>query len=110
MKETRTVDQIKLYKLILNHMRDCKIEITQIVAASYDKQALIDWYNEQKAEKPWKDGQWGKTFKKDSPLEWYNGTSNFDGLGPYNDGICEEWAFEKDVKEALNYRGIPFIE
>ena len=59
-----------VYVLMLNDMREPNIENLTAVAASEDRQELVDLHEANRD--PWMDGKWGKTFTKDSPLEWYN--------------------------------------
>ena len=74
--QTRTITEVLLYRLILNDMRSPKIEIKTLVAVSTSYEKLVEWYNSQKADDSWVDTidgyNWNKTFKKGSPLEWYN--------------------------------------
>ena len=67
------------YVFQANDMRSPKIENTQPVAVSDDKQRLIDYIKDQLhciiqggEYGSWKDGMWGKVFKAGSPLEWFN--------------------------------------
>ncbi len=91
--------QIKYYKLLLNDMRSDKIEKTKIAAISEDRDKLISWHNDQLDESEWLDGKWRKSFKKGSPLEWFNPTKSFDKISPFNDGIGEEIVNEKFIKD-----------
>lgn len=77
------------YALLLNDMRMANIENINIVKISSNKQDLIDWYRDQEADKNWKDGRWGKHFKKDSELEWFNQVFCFKKLNDYFGGIWE---------------------
>ena len=83
----------KVWKLILNHMKD-SIEKGDVVAWSEDKNILLKWYNSNRT-KPYVEiidygrfgiKHWNKTFAKESILEWYNamnddGTPNIYGHG-----------------------------
>lgn len=99
--ETREIKQIKIYQLVLNRMTAPKIEHSEIVAFSYDKQKLIDWYNSEKTES-WQDDQWRKSFKKGSPLEWFN--PSFESLeqNHYGQGITEDWVTQNQINYAIN--------
>jgi len=85
-----------MFILYLNNMRDCKIEMLQPVAWAETKEQLKQFLEAQKVE-PYSDremaetyGQtWGKTFRKDGPLEWYN--------PPYDD-------------DPVHFRKIPTLE
>lgn len=103
--ETRTITQVKIYKLLLNPM-PANFENINMVAIAYDKQHLIDWYESLKVE-PYEDENWYKVFKRGSKLEWYNPIE-------YSDygGIQEEWttqeAIDNFISNAENSYG--FIE
>jgi len=75
----------------MNKMTFPKIEMTELVVLATDRQVLKDYVEEQKAPEHWRDGQWGKMFKKGSPLEWYNAPHSLDEMSIWNDGVNEEW-------------------
>ena len=95
--ETRIVEQVKIFKLILNDMRSSNIEIGTLTPhISHTRQGLIDYLVGEEAESVWTDDSsqgrmWGKSFKKGSDLEWYNKPAGFDELNSYGQGIDEEW-------------------
>lgn len=92
--ETRTIEQVKIYKLLLNPM-PANYEKVNMVAIAYDKQHLMDWYESLKVE-PYKDGKWHKVFKKGSKLEWSNPIE-------YSDygGIQEEWTTQEAISNFI---------
>lgn len=95
--ETRTIQQCRLYVLVLNKMTR-SAESGEIVAVSDDYHKLVEWYNSQFSEIPYNEDGWYKEFKKDSPLEWYNPVNNI-GLnmtGYWVHGIHDEWI---DIEE-----------
>ncbi len=94
--ETRTITQVKAYKLLLNPMH-ARTETISLVAISYDRQELIDWYESLKVES-YIEENWHKTFKKGSKLEWYN---PFDHSS-YG-GIQEEWTTLEEIDKYINY-------
>ena len=113
--ETRQVTQVKLYKLILNPMRS-NTEDGKMVAISYSKDKLLDWYKNEMEEKDYEEvgdpsfechgdsHTWRKTFKKGSVLEWFNPINLFDrdsieGIKEYGHGIQEQWLFEGQAEE-----------
>lgn len=112
--ETRQVTEIKVYKLVLNPMRS-NMEAGEIVALSYDKQTLIDWYESQLAPEPYNDEgsgsfavhgdthQWHKSFKKDGPLEWYNPTDLHNQDDYYGHGVSHEWVDINFAEQTLRY-------
>jgi len=116
--ETKLVEQVKIYKLVLNPMRS-STEDGKMVAISYSKEKLLDWYKSEMAEKDYvEEGtpsfdcqgdshQWRKTFKKGSVLEWYNPINLFDrnsieGLKHYGHGIQEQWTFQEQFESFVS--------
>ena len=100
--ETRTIQQIKIYKLILNNMTNCKVEIGQIAAISYDKKILEDiLINEAET---WQDENWYKSYKKYSILEWYNPPCEH-----YGHGIIEEWVNEDILNNIITDNAYTFL-
>jgi hypothetical protein len=83
--ETRAIKEGKLYLLVLNDMRSDKIEYSKIAAAATTMETLENFIKEQTVE-PYKNEGWGKYYKKDGPLEWYN--TPFESFGQ---GIKEDW-------------------
>ena len=88
--ETRQVTEVKIYKLLLNPM-PANYEKVNMVAISYDKQKLIDWYESLKVE-PYKDERWSKVFKRGSKLEWSN-PIEYSQYG----GVQEEWTTQENI-------------
>jgi len=109
--ETRTITQVRVYKLILNPMT-ANAEAGELVAASTDYQKLVDWYNSQKAPEPWRDGQWNKVFAEGSPLEWHNPADNLELNAPdiFNHGIRDEWVAESVYIDVINSGRLLIIE
>lgn len=88
------------YALVLNDMRSPNVENVATVPGSpisTDRKVVVDWYKEQLAEDSWRDGQWGKIFKKDSLLEWFNG-GNLEEDNYYWGGI---YTFYDDVPDEV---------
>jgi len=87
--ETRTVEQAKVYYLIMNPVTD-KAESGRIAMMSTSRQNLISAYeNEQVA--IYDDSNFRKVFKQGGPLEWYNPVWTFDGVDPFGHGLSEDW-------------------
>jgi hypothetical protein len=87
--ETRTVQQAKVYYLIMNPVTD-KAESGRIAMMSTSRQNLISAYeNEQVA--IYDDSNFRKVFKQGGPLEWYNPVWTFDGVDPFGHGLSEDW-------------------
>jgi hypothetical protein len=106
--EIQLLKTYKIYAILANDMRAAKIQILHVAAVSFDKQRLIDWCAEQKAEEAYMDGKWGKTFKKDSPLEWCN-TFDIEPLRHGDAGINEYWVAQEEIMNQKN-RGLYFIQ
>lgn len=103
--ETRTITQVRMYKLILNPMTDC-CESAHIVAISDDYTRLVNWYMGQLATVPWRDDRWYKVFKSGSTIEWYNqcdrlGLNDVDYWGH---GISDEWVSLETYENVRNGR------
>ena len=109
--ETRTVTQVRVYKLILNDMRDAHVETCTIAAISTEYEKLVEWYNSQLAPKVWRDGRWGKTFVEGSPLEWYNPAADLElnAYDPFNQGIRDEWVSEEVYLDVINNNRITVV-
>lgn len=88
--ETRTIEQVKIYKLLLNPM-PANFEKVNMVAIAYDVEKLKEWYESLKVE-PYKDDNWHKVFKKGSKLEW-NNPLEYSDYG----GIEEEWTTQEAI-------------
>jgi hypothetical protein len=87
--ETRTVEQAKVYYLIMNPVTD-KAESGRIAMMSTSRENLISAYeNEQVA--IYDDSNFRKVFKQGGPLEWYNPVWTFDGVDPFGHGLSEDW-------------------
>ena len=108
--ETRQVTQIKLYTLLLNNMTYPKIEFRKIVAFSTEYDKLVEWYNNQKADTPYREDGYYKVFKKGSPLEYFNPVDSLEpgNLNHFGQGIQEEWILEDRFENAK--RNYLFIE
>ncbi len=100
--ETRTINQVKIYKLVLNRMTSSKIEHSEIAILAYSKERLIEFMKEMKVEM-YHDGRWSKTFKQGGLLEWFNDygfESDPDQLDSWGHGIHQEWVnMESNVEQ-----------
>lgn len=84
-------------------------ENSTLLAISYEKDKLIDWYNSQLATEVYEEvgspsfevhgdsHRWHKAFKTGSPLEWYNPCYNFEP-NHFGQGISEEWTNEEAIR------------
>ena len=105
---TRTLNEVLLYKLVLNPMTD-RAESQRIAAISYDRQKLIDWCESLKVEM-YKDDRFNKQFQQGSPLEWFNPLyGSYDTIETFGHGIYEEWVVIDSVKQFIDRTGIPLI-
>ena len=98
MRETRTVEQTRIFYLVLNRVTD-RAESWKIVAYAFTRDRLNEWYKDQIAPEPWKDDRFHKVFKKDSPLEWYNPIHDILSQDPetFGHGVFEEWVVEDEL-------------
>lgn len=60
-----------MWLLCLNNMQAPKSEILAPVARGESREALVNFLKQEKVE-GYQDGNWGKTYRKGGPLEWYN--------------------------------------
>lgn len=102
MIQTRQVEQVLVWKLILNPMT-AKTEHSDLVAWSEDRDKLLDWYKSQLVEPYAEKGSpsfechgdshiWHKVFAKGSALEWYNPMENEQGHpNHHGQGLHNEW-------------------
>ena len=102
--ETRSMTEVRMYKLVLNDMRFDHIEDSKIVAVSFDYEKLVEWYNSQIAPALWRDGRWGKTFAQNTPLEWCNPASSLElnNLYQFGHGISDEWVREEYIGRIIS--------
>ena len=115
MIETRTIEQVLVWRLVLNPMRS-NTEAAAIVAWSDDKEKLLNWYSSQMVE-PYSDNgspsfechgdshNWHKVFAKGSVLEWYNPMNQLDGPpNHYGHGLHSDWVDEDLLPQINLYR------
>jgi len=131
--ETRQIDQAKIWMLHLNPMR-ANTESKEMVAVSDNKEKLIKWYNDEKADEPYysigdnhfpakgdmpenkiEDQKFYKVFKKGSVLEWFNPLDNEERMNDedgthnhYGHGLYYEWVNE-DVLENVKSENQYFL-
>ena len=104
--ETRTITQVRIYKLMLNPM-PARAEAREIAAVSTDYDKLVEWYHAQKAAEPYREDGWYRVFKPDSPLAWYNQADSLelnDTNSLFGHGIYDEWVNE-DVYHEVRRSG-----
>lgn len=101
--ETRTLEQVKIYTLVLNDMRSAKIEnLTLTPYIATEMEVLEEWVESQMSDGKWQDGNWSKVFKKGSELEWFNRPSDLDGLNnEFGEGIRWEWVEQEQLEILL---------
>ena len=79
-----------MWVLKLNDMRFPKIEMFETVAKAERPEKLQAWMVLEKVA-DYRDGQWGKAFRKGGPLEWYNEPIPSLGQGIFDIGTEEDW-------------------
>jgi hypothetical protein len=77
--------------IIFEYMRSSNVENLTAVARAETKEKLLDLVTAQTVE-PYRDGQWGKSFKQGGILEWYNPGWDFQ-QSYVNVGTREDWMF-----------------
>ncbi len=92
--EQRVITQVKIYYLVMNPMTD-RTEASKIVVMSEDRDRLIRYYTDNLVPY-YNDGNWSKTFRKDTPLEWYNplGSLEENKVNHWGHGLKSEWVDE----------------
>ena len=75
----------ELWGLVLNPM-PANAERGNLKAVATTREETVEFIKAEKVE-PYQDGQWGKVFKKDGPLEWCNLPMAWNGEidGPVDD-------------------------
>lgn len=102
-----------MWILVLNDMRSSNVEIIGPVARAETREALEAFVERERVE-GYRDGKWGKTFRKDGPLEWFNPpwaherSRHFVDVGTLEDQIAEasrrvtaSWAERIEVLPAV---------
>lgn len=65
-----------MFVLHLNDMRFPNVEKTVPVCKA-ETEAELQEFIKRETVQPYSDGRWGKCFRKDGPLEWYNDIGMF---------------------------------
>jgi len=97
--ETRLVEQVKVYFLIMNPVTD-RAESGKIAMMSTSRQDLITAY-ENELVAIYDDGNFRKVFKQGGPLEWYNPVWTFEGVDTFGHGLSEDW---------VDMQNLPYIK
>lgn len=90
--EIRTVEQVRIYVLVLNTFGAAESGI--VVAVSDDYNKLVNWYKDQfDPEGAYIEHGWTKTFRKGSLIERNNPCSSLElnNTYPFGHGIHDEW-------------------
>ncbi len=95
--ETRTIQQVKVYFLIMNPVTD-RAESGKIAMMSTSRDGLISAYENERVD-VYDDGNFRKVFKQGGPLEWFNPVWTFEGKDTFGHGLSEDWV----EMENLNY-------
>ncbi len=97
-----------MWVLQLKDMRNIRIEhpATPVIRAE-TKEELEVFLKQEKGER-YQDGQWGKTFRKDGLLEWFNDTSS-DPEAFVDVGDADIWAERARVDFQDRVLSIPEI-
>ena len=90
--ETRTIEEIRIYVLVLNTFG--AEEEGEIAAISDDYNKLVSWYKDQfNPEGKYREDGWLKTFRKGSLIEYNNPCLSIElnNTYPFGHGIHDEW-------------------
>lgn len=78
-----------MYVLVLNDMRMAQVEMSRPVVRSESREALEAFLLREQVE-PYRDGQWGKTYRQGGPLEWFNPPSEMFRQGIVDAGTLQQ--------------------
>lgn len=98
--ETRVVEQVKVYYLIMNPMTD-RAESGRIAMMSTEKDRLISHYKNELVS-PYNDDRFRKVFKKSGPLEWFNPVLTMEGVDTFGHGLAEDWVDVENLQTLKN--------
>lgn len=98
--ETRIIEQVKIYYLIMNPVTD-RAESGRIAMMSTEKDRLISHYKNESVS-PYDDDRFRKVFRKGGPLEWYNPLWNMDGIDTFGHGLSEDWVDMDNLNQLKN--------
>jgi hypothetical protein len=91
-----------MWVLCLNDMRASNIENLQPVCRADTREQLESLLHREAVE-PYRDGQWGKSFRAGGPLEWFNPPFAGDDCRHFqNAGTADDWA--RAAIESFNSR------
>lgn len=98
-----------MWVLLLNDMRSSKIEILTPVARAETKEALLAFLEREKVE-GYRDGPWGKSYRKDGPLEWCNPPWMHMEDSHFQDvGTEEKWAQKARLRFREQVTNLPLV-
>lgn len=88
--ETRTVEQVRLYVLVLNTFGSAEESAIACISDSYNK--IVDFYNSQLLDEPYWENGYRISFK-DGPLKYFNPCPSLDlsYISVFGHGIHSEW-------------------
>jgi hypothetical protein len=98
--ETRLVEQVKVYYLIMNPVTD-RAESGRITMMSTDKNTLISAYKNENVS-TYDDGNYRKVFRQGGPLEWYNPLWTIEGVDSFGHGLSEDWVDMENLQTLKN--------
>ena len=95
--ETRSVEQTKIYFLVMNPVTD-RAESGNIVLVSTSRDSIINFYNNERVE-TYSDDRFRKSFRQGGPFEWYNLLYDFNNVSHFGHGIKEEWVLSSELSQ-----------
>lgn len=93
MSEERTVNQIKIYKLVMNPVM-ANAEAESIALVSTEKQKLIDYHNQNLLKEYDRSTPIVRSYKEGSLLWGYNRLDDVEQISLFRHGIHVEWCDE----------------
>ena len=96
-----------MFVLQLNDMRACKIELLTVIARAETREALEKYMKAEEVDS-YRDGQWGKVYRKGGPLEWCNSPFLIDQC-IVDVGSADSWALNARNEFENSIMGLPLI-
>ena len=98
--ETRQINQVKMYFLIMNSVYQ-RFEDRTAVVCSYEEKNIVDFYSNNSRE-PYRDvSGFMRYFDEDSPLYDFNPVGLI-GVDNFGHGVISMWVNEEEVPQYIN--------
>ena len=98
--ETRIVEQVKVYYLIMNPMTD-RAESGRIAMMSTERDKLLSHY-EGELVTPYDDDRFRKVFRQGGPLFCFYPIGTTEGVDTFGHGLSEDWVDVENLQTLKN--------